>query len=114
LPQIVSKKFEPQKMELPECISSGAWEEWITYRRQRKLSCAEITLNAQLRNLECWHNDGHNANDIISRSIANGWQGLFEIKLNDRSGLKPNGTPKVYHDISQMDYTKGVSHDGSF
>jgi hypothetical protein len=82
LSQIVSKKFEPQKMELPECVSSGAWEEWIAYRRQRKLSCAEITLNAQLRNLEGWHNDGHNANDIISRSIANGWQGLFEPKNN--------------------------------
>jgi uncharacterized protein YdaU (DUF1376 family) len=82
LPQIVSKKFEPEKMELPECIRSGTWEEWIAYRRQRKLSCAEITLNAQLRNLEGWHNDGHNANEIISRSIANGWQGLFEPKNN--------------------------------
>jgi len=82
LAQIFSKKFEPQKMELPECVSSGAWEEWIAYRRQRKLSCAEMTLNAQLKNLEAWHNDGHNANEIIGRSIANGWQGLFEPKNN--------------------------------
>lgn len=73
-------RFDPMVMDLPECVKPSAWESWIEYRRSRKLTCTETTMQAQLKNLDAWWNDGHDPNGIIQASISNGWQGLFPPK----------------------------------
>jgi hypothetical protein len=75
-------RFDPLAIELPECLNPSAWESWIEYRRSRKLTCAEPTMHAQLKNLESWWHDGHDPSAIIQSSISNGWQGLFAPKGN--------------------------------
>ena len=76
---------------LPDFIKSEVWENWKKYRKERKLTCREITLKAQIEKLKIWHAKGHNVNEIIDTSIASGWQGLFEPKgkpeVNTHSGL---------------------------
>lgn len=76
------KKNKEKKIELPECINPKAWDDWLAYRKQRKLTCTEQTMAAQLRNLDHWHNQGHDPNAIIAKSIECGWSGLFEPKKN--------------------------------
>jgi len=73
-------RFDPLDLELPECINTSAWSDWIAYRRSRKLTCAEPTMKAQIGNLQAWWNNGHDTGEIIKASISNGWQGLFEPK----------------------------------
>lgn len=73
-------KFDPNKINLPETIDAGVWELWISYRRQRRLSCARMCVEQQLANLSAWADDGYDPGEIIRASIANGWQGLFEPK----------------------------------
>lgn len=73
-------RFDPLQIELPSCIPADAWKEWIAYRRSRKLTVSEKTMKAQVAKLAEWHAAGHQPADIISTSITNGWQGLFEPK----------------------------------
>lgn len=56
------------------------WADWIEYRRSRRLTTNEKTMQAQVRNLVSWHAKGHDPNRIIATSIASGWQGIFEPK----------------------------------
>lgn len=73
---------------MPESIRADVWAKWIAYRRERKLSCSETCIAQQVENLSGWATAGHDPNEIIRASIANGWQGLFEPK-----GVKPVALP---------------------
>lgn len=79
-PQREPKKprFDPAGIALPTCIPREVWMEWVAYRRERKLSCLERTMLAQVDNLVIWFSKGHYPPDVIKTSISNGWQGLFE------------------------------------
>ena len=104
-------RFDPLAMELPDAVDQQDWADWIAYRRSRKLSTTEQTARAQLKKLAELAAKGHQPAQIIADSITNGWQGLFEPK---GAAAKPAGKPRVYHDISGMDYTKGINDDLSF
>lgn len=84
----VRVRYDPLTVELPECVSSNRWGEWVKYRSESKKPLTETTVRQQLANLTQWHQDGHDANEIIGISIANSWQGLFPPK-------KGNGAKQV-------------------
>lgn len=65
---------------IPDCVSEDVWEQWINYRKERKLTCTKTTLVAQLKNLQEWSAEGFTSDSIITESIAQGWQGLFKPK----------------------------------
>lgn len=52
----------------------------------------------------------------LAMCCTRGWQSFKAdwAKPDDKAGGKPGAKPKVYHDISKMDYTKGVENDGRF
>lgn len=84
---IVIKKGKNIFEKIPE-----TWQpilkEWVDYRNsiKKKLPNIEKTFN-QLLKLS--NNDLQTATHIIDQSIANGWQGLFEIKQTNQNGTKP-------------------------
>ncbi|MDD5110866.1 MAG: hypothetical protein PHI63_06700, partial [Patescibacteria group bacterium] len=59
---------------LPGWLNKRKWQEWLDYRKERRLTCTPATIKRQLKFLEVNKAD-HEA--IIEQSIANGWQGLF-------------------------------------
>lgn len=87
-------RIDPAAIALPACISRNDWIEWIAYRRERRLSVKTRTLEAQIDNLVIWFDKGHYPPDVIKASIANGWQGLFEPKVQQQS----------YHDERKETY----------
>jgi hypothetical protein len=87
---IPSARYDPLKIYLPDCVNPSAWSQWIDYRRKRKLTCAEPTMLAQIKNLETWWHNGHDPGAVIRESIANGWQGLFEPKQKTVEQSKQN------------------------
>lgn len=58
------------------------WEEWIQYRKEKKLSPYKPTgLKNTFKNLENLSLKNEiTAIKILEQSMANGWQGLFELK----------------------------------
>ena len=91
-------RFDPLSLILPVGMSAKAWADWIAYRRTRKLTCAEPTMHSQIANLAAWHAAGHNPDQIIADSIANGWQGLFEPKARGPTG---SGGTNRFEEIEQ-------------
>ena len=75
-------------MEFPSHLSDEefrtAWGEWIAYRRKRKLTCTEETVQKQVALLATLGTAG--AIEAIELSIRSGWQGLFEPKSTKSAG----------------------------
>lgn len=78
-------RFDPLKISLPGCINPETWGEWIAYRRERKLTTRQATMQAQVDELVTWAKSGHDPTSVIKTSIAKGWQGLFEPKQGNQN-----------------------------
>lgn len=60
-----------------------SWGTWLTYRKQiKKPYRSEMSEQAALKNLSKYSEE--DAILMIENSIANGWQGLFDVKGNGR------------------------------
>lgn len=76
LDKVRKGKDSKQGVELPNWLNKEKWQEWMDYRKERRLTCTETTLKKQIKLLEANQNQ-HVA--MIEKSITNGWQGLFPI-----------------------------------
>lgn len=69
-----------EEITLPDWLDKDSWNEWIQYRKSRKLTTSKITLNKQIKLLE-QNKETHK--QIIEKSITMGWQGLFPEKSKE-------------------------------
>lgn len=65
-----------------------AWNEWMEYRRERKLPNTNAGIKKQIKFLAGRPDD--EIKTIIDSSIRNNWQGLFELKNNTTNGFRHN------------------------
>ena len=92
-------------INLHPSIISDVWNNWIAYRKQRKLTCLVITLQAQANSLQEMFNKGIDPNKVIEDSIKNGWQGLFEPKQQQTYQPKQSKTDvsmETYERVQEM------------
>ncbi|WP_336432259.1 hypothetical protein [Providencia rettgeri] len=81
------KKVKVNDFEYPNELNLEAWEEWMQYRKELKLTAydkSERSLKAaitKLLNLSGGNKDTQAR--IVFQSISNGWQGLFALKGDD-------------------------------
>ena len=78
-------RFDPLEVDLPPDLDTPAfrttWKKWIAYRRKRKLTCTEQTIDGQLKKLAELGHD--HAIEEIEEAIANGWQSVaYRGKVN--------------------------------
>ena len=91
-------KQEVQIEIIPNCIDISKWEEWKNYKKEKKQKLTKSTAEKQLQNLQKWHLEGQDPNEIIDKSISNGWQGLFPLKQeksNQSTFNNQNRKPKL-------------------
>jgi len=62
-------------LALPPWLNPETWGEWLKIRKAK--SNTNGSLKAALEKLEKFRTAGHDANEIVATSLANGWQGLF-------------------------------------
>lgn len=74
-------------LEVPG-LNTEAWNRWVGYRRQIGRALKEASLEAAAKRLA---QHGEHQAAIVEQSIANGWQGLFELKapMNGKAVMKP-------------------------
>ncbi|EJI5321923.1 replication protein, partial [Salmonella enterica] len=76
-PRAVS--FDASSVQLPDWLSSIIWSSWVEYRRDLKKPIkSQQTVTQAINLLDRCRLNGYTPEEIINRSIANGWQGLFE------------------------------------
>lgn len=99
-----SKSFDPLECSLPDWISKELWASWITFRNDLKKPIKSQQSVTQIINLLTRCRDmGAPPEQIINKSIANGWQGLFEPK--GAAPVKPVTRPKPTADnFAAKDY----------
>ncbi|EIZ2334651.1 replication protein [Salmonella enterica] len=74
--------FDPAKAK-PENVSAEIWQDWIKFRREKRQPLTETTCTYQAKQLA-----GHqNADEVIRRSIAGGWQGLFPDRVPNKPAM---------------------------
>jgi len=88
-------KQAKEEIVIPEKLAaipgfSEAWQEWLEYRKERRLTCTPRTLIRQLK-LLAEHPDPV---QCIEASIRNGWQGIFEAKGNSNDSRQAGGNRK--------------------
>jgi len=76
------EKINKESLPLP-FLSDGfktAWEDWLKYQKQKKKKMTELTIKSQFKKFKEWGE----AKSIlaIEDAIANGWQGVFEPKID--------------------------------
>ncbi|EOD3505062.1 TPA: replication protein [Salmonella enterica subsp. enterica serovar Paratyphi C] len=84
--------FDASSVQLPDWLSSITWSSWVEYRRDLKKPIkSQQTVTQAINLLDRCRLNGYTPEEIINRSIANGWQGLFE----------PDGQAKRSRDTDQ-------------
>lgn len=78
---------------LPAWIDRDTWTAWIKVRPSRART-AEAQM-AAIRKLEKFRAAGHDANEIVATSLANGWQGLFEPDSKTARGARAGGVAEA-------------------
>lgn len=91
-----SKKLNETKVQilnlvLPSKINPEMWADFVTMRSEIKKPLTPTAANRTLKRLESFIAQGYDANDILDRSIRNGWQDVFEpVKTVNAGGGKAN------------------------
>ncbi|MCE5368742.1 helix-turn-helix domain-containing protein [Klebsiella oxytoca] len=97
--------FDPAGLK-PENVSDEVWQDWAKFRRETRKPLTETTCTYQAKQLA-----GHqNADEVIRRSIAGGWQGLFPERVPNQPPA-PVGTKASRENTGSSWYTQ--SNDGS-
>lgn len=88
----------------PDGLDLAAWGRWVEYRRQIKkpIKPASI-LSAQ----QALAKHGQHQAAVVEQSIANGWQGLFELKntqqrANGRADLIAGAAAAIFEDATHV------------
>lgn len=88
--------------ELPEWVPANLFADFAESRRLMKRPLTELAAKQTLAKLEEFSGrDSRAAAEILSNSIANGWQGIFPIKQTGRTG-RPSG-PSTSFDHDQAE-----------
>lgn len=76
-----------EEMQYPSQLNIAAWEEWKAYRRENKMKAYKPTPRSEgaaVNNLIKLSKGDYNTQLlIVQQSMANGYQGLFEVKGNE-------------------------------
>ncbi|MDY4478544.1 replication protein [[Pasteurella] aerogenes] len=103
-----ARKIDPENCDLPDYVDRNSWVAYCKMRKAKGKSSeikTQETINLCLKNLERFSGgDPQLATEILERSIANTWTGLFAL---DKQNLK--SSPKKHSGFSQRNYGETVT-----
>jgi hypothetical protein len=97
----------------PDDVSESVWSDFLLIRKSRKAVLTKTALSGIRSEAE---KAGLSLEQALAVCCTRGWQSFKAdwAKPDDKAEMKNGAKPKVYHDISKMDYSKGVTDDGRF
>ncbi|MGX5220269.1 HNH endonuclease [Pseudomonas segetis] len=103
-----SAKFDPLD-HCPGNVSAEVWAKWVRCRKEQGKPLKQTTCEAQAKQLE----GISNADSVVEKSIAAGWQGLFPEKLKDNIHQFPTSN---HTGFDKRDYSAGLvqREDGTY
>lgn len=101
------KETKVAALPLPDWLSVDNWNAWVKIRPSRART--PDALRAALRKLDKFRQAGHDPNEIVESSLANGHQGLFEPKVQ-RGGAVVAGPSLEVKCVNCKQATKGYTN----
>ncbi|EQC4550785.1 replication protein [Cronobacter malonaticus] len=100
-------KFNPLEVDLPDWLDPAVWREWVQYRAESKNPIKSmLTVTKAIKLLSQFRDAGDNPAEVINQSIANGWRGLFRLKVPGRAVAPVNAghvphwnSPEAWEDV---------------
>jgi uncharacterized protein YdaU (DUF1376 family) len=80
------KPITNKEIVIPEGINIESWNEWFTYRKEKKKTVSQAAAKKQFNLLAKYTTEQQKL--IIDTSIQNDYQGLFEPKVNNNEAHK--------------------------
>jgi hypothetical protein len=72
-----------------EGLNQEAWDLWVNYRKKIGKSIKPVSEHAAMVKLSRY---GEQQMAVVQQSIENSWQGLFDLKIQKKTGEKPKKT----------------------
>lgn len=73
-------KQKPEATVLPPWLPESAWNEFRAHRKAIKKPMSDIAENKTIVALGRLRDEGNDPVAVLDQSMANGWQGVFEVK----------------------------------
>ncbi|MCY1289834.1 hypothetical protein D9M70_389440 [compost metagenome] len=104
-----SRKFDPLTA-CPPNVSPEVWAKWVLCRKEQGKPLKQTTCEAQAEQLA----NHPNPDEVIRRSIAGGWQGLFPDRVT--AGNVHHLPNSRHHGFEDRDYFAGLTQreDGTY
>ena len=110
-PKARSPKFDPLTA-CPPNVSPEVWAKWVKCRKEQGKPLKLTTCEAQAEQLA----NHSNPDEVIRRSIAGGWQGLFPDRVTAPTGNVHHLPNSRHHGFEGRDYFEGLTEreDGTY
>ena len=105
------KRSSPPSVAKPADVTERTWADWLSLRKAKKAPVTGTVIEQAQREAE---KAGMELEQFLRVWCARGSQGLQAEWLKPSEKAGGRAPPRVYHDLSGMDYTKGVTDDGRF
>ena len=70
----------PKGVSLPDFIDPNLWQEYLTYKKERREKLSSKGIEMKFSEWAKWANEGIDVNACIREAMANEWQGVFKPK----------------------------------
>ena len=82
--KIIKPITNNKDIELPSFINPASWNDFLTHRKELKKPLTPTSMKGQLKKLEKFESSfPGGANISLEQTVNNGWQGLFEPKMEE-------------------------------
>jgi len=78
----------PKGFLLPDWIPTDDWNDWEKMRKAKRAPLTDAARKTAVAKLEKLRKTGHDPGAVLQQSTFNAWQGLFEIKGENRNGYR--------------------------
>jgi len=103
-----TRRSRASSISKPDDVDDSVWGDFLSIRKAKRSPLTQTALDGIKREAD---KAGIALGQAIAMCCERGWQGF---KAEWLVGKAVSAAPRTYHDLSRMDYTKGVNDDNSF
>ena len=112
VPRTSKEPVKEPRIAIPEFIDADTWRDFLSIRRKLKAVNSERALNALIKKLTTFHDDGHDVNHLLETSIVSSWKDVYPPRTGDRSstGSTSDTSPKPWQLSNNEVYKACLKH----
>lgn len=92
-------KKAPVVFDSPLGVTIQTWEDFIQHRSGIRKPLTEVSVKHIIKKLETMSQEGNDPEEVLKRSIVNGWQGIFPLQ---RDSNKKSDTQTITEQLRRM------------